>query len=121
MANIFQMTFSKILLKFVPKALINNITSLVLIMAWRRPGGKPLSEPMVVYWRIYAASGTCMTQLLYFTHLYYCIVVSSSHFGKVSFLVYNFAHHCLILCTLLPTPLQLYFRHRQNILRKSKD
>ena len=35
-------------LKFVPKGLINNILALVLIMAWRRPGDKPLSEPMMV-------------------------------------------------------------------------
>ena len=35
-------------LKFVPKALINNMPALVLIMAWRRPGDKPLSEPMLV-------------------------------------------------------------------------
>ena len=35
-------------LKFVPKGLINNITALVLIMAWRRPGDKPLSEPMMI-------------------------------------------------------------------------
>ena len=35
-------------LKFVPKGLINNIPGLVLIMAWRRPGDKPLSEPMLV-------------------------------------------------------------------------
>ena len=35
-------------LKFVPKGLINNIPALVLIMAWRWPGDKPLSEPMLV-------------------------------------------------------------------------
>ena len=35
-------------LKFVPKVLINNIPALVQIMAWRRPGDKPLSEPMMV-------------------------------------------------------------------------
>ena len=35
-------------LKFVPKCLINNIPALVQIMAWRRPGDKPLSEPMMV-------------------------------------------------------------------------
>ena len=35
-------------LKFVPKGLINNIPALVLIMAWRRPGDKPLSELMLV-------------------------------------------------------------------------
>ena len=38
----------KISLKFVPKVLINNIPALVQIMAWRRPGNKPLSEPMMV-------------------------------------------------------------------------
>ena len=32
-------------LKFVPKVRINNIPALIQIMAWRRPGGKPLSEP----------------------------------------------------------------------------
>ena len=60
MAAISQMTFSsaffnenvwipiKISLKFVPKGPINNIPSLVQIMVWRRPGAKPLSEPMMV-------------------------------------------------------------------------
>ena len=32
----------------VPKGQINNIPALVQIMAWRRPGDKPLSEPMMV-------------------------------------------------------------------------
>ena len=35
-------------LKFVPKGSINNIPALVQIMAWRRWGDKPLSEPMMV-------------------------------------------------------------------------
>ena len=35
----------QISLKFVPKGPINNIPALVQIMAWRRPGDKPLSEP----------------------------------------------------------------------------
>ena len=38
----------KISLKFVPKGPINNIPALVQIMAWRRPGDKLLSEPMMV-------------------------------------------------------------------------
>ena len=38
----------QISLKFVPKGPINNIPGLVQIMAWRRPGDKPLSEPMMV-------------------------------------------------------------------------
>ena len=61
MAAIFQTTFSnafcwmkmyefrlKISLKFVPQGPINNIPALVQIMAWRRPGDKPLSGPMMV-------------------------------------------------------------------------
>ena len=38
----------RISLKFVPKGPINNIPALVQIMAWRRSGDKPLSEPMMV-------------------------------------------------------------------------
>ena len=38
----------KISLKFVPKGPINKIPALFLIMAWRRPGDKPLSEAMLV-------------------------------------------------------------------------
>ena len=59
MTTIFQTTFFKciylnenvwipikISLKIAPKGPINNIPALVQIMAWRRPGDKPLSEPM---------------------------------------------------------------------------
>ena len=38
----------KISPKFVSKGPINDIQALVQIMAWRRPGDKPLFEPMVV-------------------------------------------------------------------------
>ena len=38
----------RVSLKFVPDVRINNIPALVQIMAWRRPGDKPLSEPMMV-------------------------------------------------------------------------
>ena len=38
----------KISLKFVLKGQINNIPVLVQIMAWRRPGDKPLCEAMMV-------------------------------------------------------------------------
>ena len=48
----------KISLKFVPKCPINNIPTMALIMAWRRPGDKPLSEPMMVsLLSIYASLG----------------------------------------------------------------
>ena len=38
----------KISKKFILKVPINNIPELVQIIAWRRPGDKPLSEPMMV-------------------------------------------------------------------------
>ena len=37
----------EISLKFVPRGPINNIPALFQIMAWRRTGDKPLSEPMM--------------------------------------------------------------------------
>ena len=39
----------KIPLTFVPRRPINNIPALVQIMAWRRRGDKPLSEPMLIF------------------------------------------------------------------------
>ena len=48
----------KISLKFVPKGPIDNIPALVQIMAWRRPGDKPLSEPMIVR----VSSHICVTR-----------------------------------------------------------
>ena len=42
-------TSIKISLKFVPKGPVNIIPALVQIMAWRRPGDKPLSKPITVY------------------------------------------------------------------------
>ena len=38
----------EISLTFVPKGSINNNPALFQIMAWRRPGDKPLSEPMMI-------------------------------------------------------------------------
>ena len=38
----------KISLKFVPKSPIGNIPALFQLMAWHRPGDKPLSEAMMV-------------------------------------------------------------------------
>ena len=49
----------KIPLKLVPKGPINNIPALVQIMAWRRPGDKPLSEPMLVF----VLTHICVTRL----------------------------------------------------------
>ena len=38
---------NKISLKYVPWGEIDNMAALVQIMAWRRPGTKPLSESMM--------------------------------------------------------------------------
>ena len=35
-------------LKFVPQGPMNNVSTMVQIRAWRRPGDKPLSEPMII-------------------------------------------------------------------------
>ena len=34
--------------KLVPKGPINNLPALVQVMTWRRPGNKPLCEPMML-------------------------------------------------------------------------
>ena len=39
----------KISLTFVPMCPIHNIPALVQTMAWRRPGDKPLSEPIMAW------------------------------------------------------------------------
>ena len=44
--------------KFVVKDQINNISALVQTMAWRRPGDKPLYEPMMFY----LLTHICVTQ-----------------------------------------------------------
>ena len=51
----------EISLKFVPEGPINNIPALVQIMAWRRPGDKPLSEPMMVRLLTYMRHLTSMS------------------------------------------------------------
>ena len=51
----------KISLKFVPQCTVNNIPALVQIMAWRCPGDKPLSEPMMAqYAKAYMRHYTSM-------------------------------------------------------------
>ena len=67
----------RISLKFVPKVRINNIPSLVQIMAWRRSGDKPLSEPMMVS----LPTHICVTrpQWVKETWEYGCIFITSAH------------------------------------------
>ena len=77
MAAIFKCIFVKentwisidISLKFVPKGQINNISALVQIMAWCRPGNKPLFEQMIfIYCDICASLG--LSELIKLVMLY---------------------------------------------------
>ena len=59
-------TLINISLEFIPNGQIKTILALVQIIAWRLPGDKPLSEPMmvIVYWRIYTS--LCPNELMMF-------------------------------------------------------
>ena len=57
-------------LKFVAKGLIDNILALVQIMAWRRPGDKPLSEPMMFS----LPTHICVTRPQWVNMLPFCMV-----------------------------------------------
>ena len=63
----------KISLKFVPKVPINNIPALVEIMAWRRPGHKPLSELMMNC----LLTHICVTRPQWVKYTWLCNVVFS--------------------------------------------
>ena len=47
--------------KFVPSGLINNIPALVQMMAWRRLGDKPLSEPIMLSLPMYMRHAASMS------------------------------------------------------------
>ena len=108
------MNFIKISLQFVPKGPINNIPALVQIMAWCRPGDKPLYEPMMVRLPMHI----CVTRpqwvnnsliLPYISYLIHIwgkayethlknVLVLQKEFLRVLLLVY---HHIQILTTCL--------------------
>ena len=75
----------KISLKFVPKGPINNIPALVQIMAWRRSGDKPLSEPMAVS----LLTHICVTRPQWVND----DTCSSGHISRPSQV--RFSHNCL--------------------------
>ena len=65
----------RISLKFVPKGPINDIPALGQIMAWRRPGDKPLSEPMMLslmshIWPQYPCHVECCNVFYYWLRRY---------------------------------------------------
>ena len=68
-------------LKCVPECPINNIPTLVQIMAWRRPGDKALTDQLgLAYWRIYTSLG--LSELIkhfkYFLFAYFSSVLTDN-------------------------------------------
>ena len=70
----------KISLTFVLKDPINNIPALVEIIAWRRPGDKPLSQPMVVILLTHIL-GLYALNYLHFYHEWSRYLWNVSHMG----------------------------------------
>ena len=90
-------------LKFVPEGPIDNIPALVQIMAWRRPGDKPLSEPMMLsllthicvtrpQWVNAAHKNPIITVAVLMIH--YCDVIMGAMTSKITSLtiVYSTIH-----------------------------
>ena len=71
----------RISLKFVPKFRISNIPALVQIMAWRRPGDKPLSEPMMVS----LLTHICVTRPKMYNFKVMNISLAKCYFHRISF------------------------------------
>ena len=73
--------------------LMNNIPALTQIMAWRRPGDKPLSEPMML--RI--LTHICVTRPHWVKKGVYHKTLDgiSSYTSKFNFLVSSFCRYCL--------------------------
>ena len=76
----------KISLKFVLKGPINKMSALVQIMAWRRPGDKPLSEQMMVSLLMHI----CVTQPQWVNWTNVWLMVSN--------ILTNTSIHCLLKC-----------------------
>ena len=94
----------KISPKFVPKGPIKNIPALVQIMAWRRPGAKPLSEPMMVS----LPTDICVTRpqwvklkqdMIYYAAIHnpFCAETRIFHDNKVNTRVVDALAHCIVM------------------------
>ena len=75
----------KISLKFVPQGPIHNIPALVQIMAWCRPGGKPLSGPKMVRLPMHYASLSLNELIITMPHLMFqeCLWLTVFHSNSV--------------------------------------
>ena len=92
-------------LKSIHKGQINNIPALVQIMPWRRPGDKPLSEPMMysLLTDIYAPlslNGWTRWGFVAVTHI--CINAVGHHYCRQRLAAWPVPSHYLNQCWLLP-------------------
>ena len=88
----------EISLKSVPKDLINNFPALVQIMAWHRPGDKPLSKSMMVNLLMYV----CVTRPQWVKYRTSYALLGVSLFlasGKYHH-AGNFCHHIVVFLKL---------------------
>ena len=77
----------EISLKFVPKGSINNNLALFQIMAWRRPGDKPLSEPMMVS----SPTHICVTRPQWVNYLYSWLISLTTFINIIHHYVENWS------------------------------
>ena len=86
----------KISLKFVPKGPINNNPALVQVMAWRRSGDKPLSEPMLDS----LLTHICVTrpQWVKCTNYYMLAVALCEHIPPCSHTWFSCKINCICQC-----------------------
>ena len=80
---------TNISLNFVSKRQINNIPALVQIMAWRRSGDKPFSEPMMVS----LLTHICVTRPQWVKHVSFPVPLDSKHIPLFKWLS-NLVRYC---------------------------
>ena len=90
----------QISMKFVPKGSINNIPALVQIMAWRRAGDKPLSEPMTVS----LLTHICVTRPQWVNNNKKTIKLCMDSPHKRPVMQKVFPWHDVIMCSISPRP-----------------
>ena len=96
----------KISLKFIPKGPINNNPALVQIMVWRRPGAKPLSEPMMGS----LLTHICVTRPQWVNSVW--LGWNGCHFSDDIFkLIFSHDNCCIMMQSLLTLVTSHYFKH----------
>ena len=106
-------------LKFVHKGPINNVPALVQIMAWRRTGDKPLSEPMMTQFNdAYMRHSTSMSEkpTLSSTHLGYRQMVGGEEDHSVFHNHYAIHDSCIRTTILFVKPKKVRFTTTNTVI-----